>query len=304
MGQAFHLGVLRALHEETGFDGRDAHVLVGTSAGSIVAAGLAGGLSAADLAAEMLGEPVSEQGAAVRQARRAYTTTPPDLVRTSGRGPLEPGVLLSAARHPRQVRAGSVLSALLPSGRIDTDPIARGLRHLHGDTWPQRELRICAVRARDARRVVLGAAGAPKTDVGTAVAASCAIPAYFTPVQIEGQAYIDGGVHSPTNADVLLGEGLDLVVVVSPMSLRPLGRPPVDLGPRLLAGRRLASEVRELRRAGAHVVTVQPGPADLGVMGLNPLRGHRLEEIMDTACLSVRSRLSAKPQLRHQLSGA
>lgn len=300
VGQAYHLGALRALHAATGFDGREADVLVGTSAGSIVAAGLAGGLAAADLAAEMLGEPVSEQAAAVRQTRRASAVALDDLSRVPGRGPLEAGVLLAAVRHPRQVRAGSVISALLPSGRIDTEPIARGMRHLHGDRWPSR-LRICAVRARDARRVVFGAPGAPETDVGTAVAASCSIPALFTPPRIAGQAYVDGGMHSATNADVLVHERLDLVVVLSPMSLGPFAMPPVDVAPRVLAGRRLAGEVRRLRRAGTRVVTVQPSPADVQVMGLNPMRGHRLEEIIDTASASVEARLRAQPHLLGKL---
>ncbi|MDP9434421.1 MAG: patatin-like phospholipase family protein, partial [Actinomycetota bacterium] len=61
-GQAYHLGVLSAL-AEAGYDGRRADVLVGTSAGSLVAAGLAAGLSAADLAAELTGEPLSAEGA-------------------------------------------------------------------------------------------------------------------------------------------------------------------------------------------------------------------------------------------------
>ncbi len=41
VGQAFHLGVLTALQEVTGFDARTACTLVGTSAGSLVAAGRA-----------------------------------------------------------------------------------------------------------------------------------------------------------------------------------------------------------------------------------------------------------------------
>jgi NTE family protein len=301
VGQAYHLGVLRALHESAGFDGREADVLVGTSAGSLVAAGLAGGLSAADLAAELLGEQVSEQGAALRQTRQSFIAVRTGVERPPGRGPLEAGVLMAAARNPTKVRPGSVISALLPSGRIDTDPIARGLRHLHGGDWPRRDLRICTVRARDARRVVFGAPGSPATDVGTAVAASCAIPAYFTPVRIEGLAYIDGGMHSGTNADVLLDEVPDRVVVVSPMSIGPFRRPPIDLGPRLLAGRRLAWEVRKLRRAGAHVVTVQPGPEDLDAMGINPMRGHRIEQIIDTASASMSARLRAQPHVRHYL---
>nr|MDP9101475.1 patatin-like phospholipase family protein [Actinomycetota bacterium] len=66
VGQAFHLGALRALAQVTGFDARRADTLVGTSAGSLVAAGLAGGMSADDLAAELLGEQLSPQGAALR----------------------------------------------------------------------------------------------------------------------------------------------------------------------------------------------------------------------------------------------
>src|SRR6185369_13807811 len=41
------------------------------------------------------------------------------------------------------------------------------------------------------------------------------------PVEIGGGVYIDGGGYSPTNADVLCGEHLDLVVVVAPMSAVP-----------------------------------------------------------------------------------
>jgi hypothetical protein len=70
VGQAFHLGVLGCLAEAVGFDARRADVLVGSSAGSLVAAGLAGGLSAADLRAEMLGEPLSRRAAHPRVAPR------------------------------------------------------------------------------------------------------------------------------------------------------------------------------------------------------------------------------------------
>ena len=48
---------------------------------------------------------------------------------------------------------------------------------------------------------------------------SCAIPAFFAPVTIGGVRYVDGGAHSPTNADLVAGLGLDLVVVSSPMSV-------------------------------------------------------------------------------------
>ena len=298
VGQAFHLGVLQALTEVAGFDARSADVLVGTSAGSLVAAGLAGGLSAGDLRAELLGEPLSAEGRRLRGSGRAMPRMPQPPAPAPRRAPLAPQALLAAARHPFSTRPGAVASSLLPPGRISTDMIARSLQRLHGPTWPGR-LRICAVRARDAQRVVFGAPGSPATDVGTAVAASCAIPAYFAPVSIGGSSYVDGGTHSPSNADVVARDNPDLVVVSSPMSLGrgAAARPRADLALRYAARRYLSQEVRALRRRGAEVVVLQPGPRDLAAMGLNPMQHTRIEEVLRTAAASTRDRLAAQPHL-------
>ncbi len=299
VGQAFHVGVLTCLAEATGFDAREADILVGSSAGSLVAAGLAGGLSAADLRAELTGEPLSEQGRRIRGSRRAMPRLPeaePIVVR---RRPLAAGAVLHAARRPWKVRPGSLVSSLLPPGRMETDMIVRAVNGLHGDSWPDRDLRITAVRARDARRVVFGTPRAPEVDVGTAVAASCAIPSYFVPVRIGGEAYVDGGMHSPSNADVVLRDAPDLVVISSPMSIARSAhlRPRVDLAARLYVRRYLSQEVRRLRRGGATVVVFQPGVADLPVMGLNPMAHARTEDVMTTAAASTRARLEARPEL-------
>lgn len=298
-GQAFHVGALRALQEVAGFDGRQAEVLVGTSAGSLVAAGLAGGLDACDLAAELLGDPLSEHGSALRRAAHDQVRvagTIPDPGPT-GRWPLDPLVLLRAARRPLRVRPAAVVSSLLPAGRNGTEPLARSVRYLHGDAWPEQGLRICAVRARDARRVVFGTPRAPRTDVGTAVAASCAIPAYFAPVVVDGQRYVDGGMHSPTNADVALRDSPDLVVVLSPMSVGSgVGLRP-DLGIRLAMRRVLGRELRRLRKAGAQVVVIEPGRKDLDVMGFNPMHGGRIDEIVTTVEASVRAHLDSRPSV-------
>ncbi len=303
-GQAFHVGALCALEEMTGFDARDTDVLVGTSAGSLVAAGLAGGLGACDLSAELLGEELSEQGRVLRTAARQQV----DAARTvqeppsTSLRPLDPWVLLRAARRPLRIRPAALVSSLLPPGRTATEPLARSVRYLHGDDWPGRALRICTVRARDARRVVFGTPRAPQTDVGTAVAASCAIPAYFTPVRIDGQLYIDGGVHSPTNADVVLRDKPELVVVLSPMSVGDGAGLRPDLGIRLAMRRVLGSEVRRLRRAGMQVLVIEPGRKDLEVMGINPMYGGRIEEIVRTVEASVKARLASRPELAASLS--
>lgn len=298
VGQAFHLGVLAALQEVTGFDARGAQVLVGTSAGSLVAAGLAGGLSATDLRAELMGEPLSGEGRRVRGANPATPRMPDVDEPDPRRGPLAPQALLAAARRPWKVRPIAVASSLLPAGKARTEFIARGFSRLHGGGWPDRDLRICAVRAADARRVVFGTARAPVTDVGTAVAASCAIPSYFMPVTIDGKQYVDGGVHSPSNADVVARDAPDLALVVSPMTIaRTAVRPRVDLAARLAMRRYLTREVRLLRRRGTHVVVLQPGLADLPVMGINPMQHSRLDDVLEVAGESTRARLEAQPGL-------
>src|SRR6185436_7750278 len=111
----------------------------------------------------------------------------------------------------------AALAGLLPEGSIPTDAIGARVRGLYGGTrWPERPLWICAVRLRDGHRVVFGRDPVDVPDIGVAVEASSAIPGFFRPVRIGEERYIDGGVHSPTNAELLAGLSLDGVVVVSP----------------------------------------------------------------------------------------
>jgi NTE family protein len=134
-GQAFHLGVLTALADVTGFDGGTADVVVGTSAGSLVAAALTAGFSAADQAAMLHGDALSPEGAARLRRLRSNAADLPrleDEAAPAGRGPLAPGALLAAARRPWGVRPGAVMSGLLPPGRNTTHAISRGITHLHG----------------------------------------------------------------------------------------------------------------------------------------------------------------------------
>lgn len=298
-GHAFHVGALRALQELTGFDARTADVLVGTSAGSYVAASLAAGLSAADQAAGLTGDVLSPEGAALR--KRAGSLGPLPEPAAPSRRPLDP---FAGLRRPFRVRPAALAAGLIPPGRNSSSLLQRGAGALHGDTWPERDLRICALRVRDGQRVVLGTPGAPVTDVGTAVAASCAIPGYYQPVLIDGQAYVDGGSHSPTNVDVLRRDTLDLVLVLSPMTAGPKHGARADLAVRLAFRSYLAREVAAVRRTGAEVVVLQPSRLDLDAMGLNPMNTHRAVAVVDSVAESVRARLEAQPALACRLADA
>jgi NTE family protein len=158
---------------------------------------------------------------------------------------------------------------------------------------------VCAVRQRDGRLVVFGRdSDAP---MANAVAASCAIPGFFRPVEIDGENFVDGGAHSPTNADLLRREAPALVIVSSPMSYagaaRLTGVTPVRRWSRLL----LDGETYLLRRSNAEVVAFQPTQADIAVMGLNPMDPLRRADIARQAYQSTVQRL-ARPETRERLA--
>jgi hypothetical protein len=99
-------------------------------------------------------------------------------------------------------------------------------------------------------------------------------------------------VHSPTNADLLAGRDLDLVVVSAPMSV-DLGaaRARVDLPLRLRFRQFLRGETWTLRRHGLRIVTIEPDAAVLEAMGLNPMRPRHAGEIEARAWAHARRRL-------------
>jgi len=301
-GGAFHAGVLAALAEVTGWDPRSADVVVGTSAGSITGATLRGGLSAPDLLAGALDRPLSPAGRAlVARAGGGRRTMSGRASEPRARsGGAVAGTLGRAVRRPLAARPWSVAMSLLPEGSVSTDIISGAFGAAFGREWPDGALRICAVRRDDGRRVVFGRERRPP--LPQAVAASCAIPGFFAPVLIEGRAHIDGGAHSPSNADVLLAElPFDVVLVSSPMSRR-VRRPrlAVDQPMRRWSGRLLDGEVRRLRRAGTTVVTFQPDDEVLAAMGNNAMDPSRRGRIATAARASTIERL-ARPDVERRL---
>jgi len=267
VGHAFHAGVLTALAEVRGWDARRADVVVGTSAGSAVVALLRAGMPPADLLNRGSRLPLSEEGeAVVRRAGLGPPRARPPRQRPSG-SMASPTRLARAARAPWAVTPGSLAAAVLPAGQVPTADIAVPFDNLYGDAWPSRTTWIVAVQLDTGRRVAFGRPDAPPARVSDAVRASCAIPAYFEPAVIDGQRYVDGGVHSTTNADLVAGERPDLVLVSAPMSA---ARGTVGFEPsaalRRYAGLSLAREVAGLRARGITVVTFQPTARDLEVM--------------------------------------
>jgi NTE family protein len=304
VGQAYHAGVLAALELDHGFTASSVETIVGTSAGSITGTLLRLGVSASDLAAWTVKAPLADDHEVLRQMAR---TPIPELApfrpgRLLLRPPRPPGLQMvrRAVVRPWQFRPLAAGLALLAPGRHDIVEQLAALRDLDEVSWPERELWICAVRRRDGRRVVFGRAGAPEAPVHLAVAASCAVPGYFAPVEIDGHSYVDGGAHSPTNAAILRRRSLDLVVIVSPMS-GPAGvRPSLYAASRRHAARLLRREVKALDAASTRTVVFAPGPAEQAVMGDDFMARHRLDEVIQQSFLAAGAH-AATPEVRDLL---
>jgi len=291
VGQAYHSAVLAVLQHDLGFDARTADMIVGTSAGSITGTLLRLGVSPEDLAAWTVKAPLSGDADVLRQM--IATPAPPlspfrplRLLRRPLRLP-GPHLVHRALTRPLQFRPLAAGMTLLAPGEHDVVEQLAALRELERAEWPEPDLWICAVRRRDGRRVVFGRPGSPPAPIHLAVAASCAVPGYFAPVRIGGHNYIDGGVHSPTNAAILRGAGLDLVIVVSPMSGPAGWWPDFHAAARRHAARLLHREVRALEAEGIRTVVFAPGAAEQEVMGNDMLSRHRLNEVIQQAFLAA-----------------
>ena len=293
VGAAYHAGVLTAL-AEAGFDARDADLLVGTSAGSGVAASLRAGFPPIDLAPRNLGGPISPEAREI-----VGRSGGPPIMNFKPRPfsrlpvPSSPGLVLRASREPAKAFAG-----LLPKGTISTAVIGERIDALYGErSWPSDPLWICAVDLDRGDRVVFGRdVDAP---VGVAVQASSSIPGFFRPVAHRDRRYVDGGVHSPTNADLLADGEYDVVVIASPMSAGAVDRR-VRPSPRRLHARRLASEVRRLEQAGITTLVFQPSAVEIDAMGRNPMDAKR-RAATTRATLAAARRALAQPRLADRL---
>jgi NTE family protein len=231
----------------------------------------------------------SRSGGAVFRLHRGLPSIGPGSLRLG----------LAALRRPMRYTPTAAMAAWLPAGLISSDSIKDVIRRVVSDGWSEHPNNwVVACDYGTGRRVPFGRAGAPEADLADAVAASCAIPGFYRPVEIGGRRYVDGGMYSASNLDLLAAEGLDLVICLNPTStleqvasLNPLDR--VADAVRKAAGRRLGSEARKLRATGADVVLIQPVADDLALMGRNLMRRKGRHDVIEMARRTVAEQLRA-----------
>jgi len=299
VGLAYEAGVLMALKELGGIDAAEADLLVGTSAGAIVAAHLRSGWSVEDLWRSARGEQPNLLGTTEEEvARRRDELLPPAfgspvdaLLRLVGSGWI---LGRSLVRWPMPHLPG--LAWVLPSGMLTMSSAHDVFAENLTDGWPEGDVWLSAVDTVSGRHVVFGRPGSPRATLHQAVMASCAVPGVFAPVRIGRRILVDGGIDSTSHLDLAVKGACHLAIAVVPMAFIP--DDPPDLLHQVLRrvpNRWLAKEAAYARARDVDVLVMRPTAAEVAIHGINFLRRDRWPEIADAAYHATAAALATEP---------
>src|SRR5580700_8042810 len=291
LGAAWMTGALAGLSDRLPCAAADVDLIVGTSAGSVLAAALRCRAPFEEMVAWQRGQATGllRESAALA----AHDGPLPPLPRWRfGSVSLAWAALITPYRVPPWVAA----SAWLPHGRgqhAALRSLVTGLQVASGGPpsswWADGRTWIAAVDYDTGQRVLFGRDGAPAASLPDAVVASCSIPGWYEPAFIGGRRYVDGGVRSMTSLDVLAGTDIQDVYVLAPLASTETDHP---LQPHLRMGRRLR-QARALAARGKRVTVLTPGPRDLAAMGINLMDPRRRQAVMELSFRTSAEALAA-----------
>jgi NTE family protein len=186
-GIGWETGILRGIADEAPDTARallESDVLVGTSAGSTVAAQLSSPLSLEELFERQTGDTSSEidSGADFDAITALFLTAVAQPGELREKLQRIGTVALKAPTVPEPVRR-KVIEGRLPA-----------------HNWPAQDLRITAIDTATGELAVFDSSSG--VELVDAVAASCAVPGTWPPVTIGGLRYMDGGVSSSVHTAV------------------------------------------------------------------------------------------------------
>lgn len=235
-GAVYEIGALRAIDDLlVNRTVNDFDIYVGTSAGALVAAFLANGVSSTDL---MRVVSNSHPLASFPESKHLFHFNTRETLR---RGLRLPGRLVTTgasamARRGRVSVLDMLFSGLgdaLPSGIYDMAPYGDWIAEtLHSIGCSnrfdelERELFIIATQLGNGRRSVFSS-DTPEVPVSDAIVASSSVPVIYKPFKIDGREYIDGGTRGNASLDLAIEHGAKLVVCINslvPIDTRENGR--------------------------------------------------------------------------------
>jgi NTE family protein len=336
LGAIYEIGVLCALEES--IPALDLNALdgyVGVSAGALVAAGLANGMTPRQLYRAFIENDgpradIVRPNVFVRPAWGEYTRRLASL----------PGLLLQAG-YGLTVKRRSILATLehvaraLPTGLFSHAPLQAQVKRLLGAPGRtndfkalKRRLVLVATDLDTGEAAPFGLPGWDHVPISQAAAASAALPGLFPPVPINGRWYVDGALKKTLHARVLLDLGLDLVICLNPLvpfdatrsaKHRVLGGAQVPI-PRLVDGGlpvvlsqtfrslihsrlELGMKGYEASHPGTNLLLFEPDHRDPEIYSANTFAYSRRRTLAEHAYQTTRADLrSRRSTLRHLLA--
>ncbi len=233
-GVAWELGILLSLHDK-GVDVRNADLIIGTSAGSVVGAQIASGVDLESLFAAQLTPPEQSK-------ERNVPFDPAQMVEAFSKAIAGAGPDIKAIRA--RIGAYALSAPTIPEAERRAIIESR----LPTRTWPQQLLLIVAVDTETGEEYLIDReSGVPLVD---AVAASCAVPGVWPPVILNplganANAFGPGGPAS--EAAALKCEGSQVLVIepdtASTAAIGPNPLDPATREPSARAGRAQGHEL-------------------------------------------------------------
>lgn len=229
LGAVYQIGALAAIDEAIdGLDLNDAAVYVGISAGGIIAAGLANGITPLQMCRlfvesdstdssdalfkpEMLLRPAwSELGKRAVSVPRLLASSIAHYVTRGGKANLASSFERMKEALPTGVFSGSGLEEFLKqtlsvAGRSND---FRGL---------ERRLILVATDLDSGQSVKFGEPGFDHVPISVAAQASAAVPGLFPPVEIDGRYFVDGALRKTLHASIALEKDVDVLICVNPI---------------------------------------------------------------------------------------
>ena len=250
-GNAWQLGLIAGL-ADAGVDLTHADLIIGTSAGSTVAAQITSGIRPAELYSAILAELPPGQRP-VPDRRYDHRSGPSymewsDAIIGSSADAADMRRRMCAAAFERDTTADS------GDSRWHDIVAARLPRH----EWPQQRVLIPAVDARTGEPVVFDRDSG--IDLVDAVAASTS-NGFAGPYRVGERRYLNGGYRRSSNADLAMG--YRRVLILEPFGGRT--RQPLEWG------MDLETQIEELRASGSMVATVYPDAGSGDVFNANAL---------------------------------
>lgn len=229
LGAVYEIGALAALEESIeGLDLNDAAIYVGISAGGIIAAGLANGITPHEMCRLFVESDADDSGEDLFKPEMLLRPAWEEFSLRAAAFPilLASGLFHYVSRRGKASIASSLerLKGSLPTGVLSGNGIHEFMQNAfsaYGRSNDFRQLRqrlvIVATDLDSGEPIRFGKEGMDHVPISKAAQASAAVPGLFPPVEIDGRYFVDGALRKTLHASIALEEDVGFLLCLNPI---------------------------------------------------------------------------------------